>query len=87
MDVIKQRGWKVFWSVLLSFLFLAGLVIPTLAAMEQKGRILSFEKESPVYIGAVAQGTKRDELGLPETLRATIETQDIVKNSRGGGYI
>ena len=87
MSIVENKKAKSFLAFLTIVLILLGIIVPALAAMEQKGRIISFEKASPVYIGTVAQGTEQEDLGLPKTLRATVDTQDVVGNFAGGVHI
>ena len=87
MNTIIKKEWKAVGAIVVLFLMIAALIIPTLASLEQNQRILGFEKNSPVYSKTVVQGTDIESIGLPETLRATVTTQDIVENSRGGVHI
>ena len=73
--------------MLLGVFLFAGIIVPVLGAIESKETILSFEQESPVYTTTTIQGTELKDLELPETLRATVVTQDVVENSRGGVHI
>ena len=79
MSIVENKKAKSILAFLTIVLILLGIIVPALAAMEQKA--------SPVYIGTVAQGTEQEDLGLPKTLRATVDTQDVVGNFAGGGYI
>ena len=78
MSIVENKKAKSILAFLTIVLILLGIIVPALAAME---------KASPVYIGTVAQGTEQEDLGLPKTLRATVDTQDVVGNFAGGVHI
>ena len=64
---------KVLWPVLLAIFILAVVLVPAFAAGEQGRTILDFEGRSPIWESTAVQGTAREDLELPETLRAAVE--------------
>ena len=50
MSIVENKKSKSILAFLTIVLILLGIIVPALAAMEQKGRIISFEKASPVYM-------------------------------------
>ena len=84
--MIKKR-WQSVGAITVLFLMIAALIIPTFASLEQKQQIMRFEKNSPVYSKTVVPGTNLESIGLPKTLRATVDTQDVVGNFAGGVHI
>ena len=56
-------------------------IAPILTEMEPIVEIISFERNNPVHSEIVKQETKREELELPETIRAIIELPEMMDES------
>lgn len=59
-------------SVVLAAVLVFTLVVPGLTEHQWSNKILSFERNNPVYDETVEVETARDELHLPDTLRAIV---------------
>lgn len=87
MSIVENKKAKSILAFLTIVLILLGIIVPALAAMEQKGRIISFEKASPVYIGTVAQGTEAGGPGIAENPAGDGGYTRCSRKFCGGGYI
>ena len=72
---IKNRSRLL--SLLLAAVVLTGLIVPALAEIEWPTKIERFERYNPVYSGVVEPGTAKEDLGLPEYLRAVIPLDEL----------
>ena len=68
-------------SLLFAAIVTAGLIIPALAQIQWPTKIERFERYNPVYTETVALGTAREELKLPQYLRAVVPLSDAVASS------
>ena len=68
-------------SVVVAALMLAGLIVPAIAAIEWPTNIERFERYDPVYTEVVEVGTAKEDLKLPETLRAVVSLPQDVDTS------
>ena len=77
---MKRSKGKRNLAFFLAMLMLIDVLVPAKADAQKQTSVAEFEDQSPVYSETVEQGTLKDQLTLPESLRAVIPLEGEERN-------